>query len=147
MPISLMLVMMMSMAILLGSIVFLSFVLAPTVFQVLDARSEGSLLRAVFPRYYGLGVICSAISLLAASVLVVFESSVVIGVCILILLALIVISAYSIRLVPRINAARDNGPPSRFETLHRRSVILNAVNLFLSLGAFSLMVLSRTQSF
>lgn len=52
--------------------------------------------------------------------------------------AIIVLTFSSLRLVPLINAARDaatNGS-TRFEQLHRRSVVLNAATLLLVLVAF-----------
>ena len=40
----------------IGVMAFLSFVVAPTAFAVLEAPQAGDLVGAIFPRYYGLGV-------------------------------------------------------------------------------------------
>lgn len=52
-----------SVGVLLGSIIFLSLVLAPTVFQTLDVQAESRLLHNLFPRYYRLGLICCGLAL------------------------------------------------------------------------------------
>ena len=40
-----------------GSIIFFSAIIAPTVFKVLDEKSAGLFLRAFFPKYYIFGLI------------------------------------------------------------------------------------------
>lgn len=122
----------------LGSIVFLSFVLAPVVFQTLDAAAASRLLRALFPRYYRLGLLCCATGLGSAVLLASTHASIVTSGCAVLLAAMTVSTAYSLRLVPRINAARDSGLRARFEALHLRSVVLNAANLVLAVGALVL---------
>ncbi len=122
----------------LGSIVFLSFVLAPVVFQTLDAAAASRLLRAMFPRYYRLGLLCCATGLGSAVLLAATHASIVTSGCAVLLAAMTVSTAYSLRLVPRINAARDSGLQAQFETLHLRSVVLNGANLVLAVGALVL---------
>ena len=46
-----------------GSIIFLSFVMAPSVFGALDDVHAARFLRLIFPRYFKLGLGCSIISL------------------------------------------------------------------------------------
>jgi uncharacterized membrane protein len=48
-----------------GSILFFSFVVAPTAFRALDPQNAGLFIRGVFPRYYLFGIICGAITLAA----------------------------------------------------------------------------------
>lgn len=124
--------------ILIGSIVFLSFVLAPLIFQTLDAAAASRLLRALFPRYYRLGLLCSAIGLGTSVVLASMYPSAAAAGCAALLSGMVISIGYSLRLVPRINAARDNGSSALFEALHLRSVVLNGANLFLAIGALVL---------
>lgn len=52
-----------TMGVWVGSIVFFSFVQAPTVFRTLDAESAARLQRATFPHYYLLGIVCAALGI------------------------------------------------------------------------------------
>jgi len=47
----------------IGSIVFFSAVVAPTVFKTLDSDAAAKLQRAIFPRYYMLGLLCAMIGI------------------------------------------------------------------------------------
>jgi NAD/NADP transhydrogenase beta subunit len=47
-----------SLALWLGSLCFFSFVIAPTVFKVLEKSEAARLQNVLFPKYYLLGVIC-----------------------------------------------------------------------------------------
>ena len=123
---------------LIGGIVFLSFVLAPTVFKALDAGAASRLLRALFPRYYLFALICCALALVPALTLAFNEASLAAVGCVALIITIAAVSGYCLRLISRINAARDNGPSARFDALHRRSVILNGVNLGSALCAFAL---------
>ena len=59
----------MTLAIWIGSVVFFSFAVAPTVFRVLQPDDAARLQRAIFPKYYAAGIICAAIGLVCAGVL------------------------------------------------------------------------------
>ena len=48
-------------AILVGKIVFLSFIVAPVLAQTLEADSFARAVRMLFPRYYALGMVAAAI--------------------------------------------------------------------------------------
>jgi Domain of unknown function (DUF4149) len=116
-----------------GGIVFFTFVVAPLVFQVLGTEAGGRFVRALFPRYYLWNAILGAIALPAfvAGPLCFPEfRGIRIGIQAAILLTCILVMLYGGNsLVPAINQARDAGPSSqgRFERLHRRSVVLNAL--------------------
>ena len=58
-----------ALAISIGSIVFFSFFVAPTVFRVLKPEDAARLQRAVFPNYYLVGTVCAAIGFVAVAVL------------------------------------------------------------------------------
>lgn len=127
-----------SIGVLIGSIVFLSFVLAPLIFQTLDATAASRLLRALFPRYYRLGLLCCATGLGTAVLLATLHPTAAAAGCAVLLAGMTISTGYSLQLVPRINTARDSGENSLFKTLHLRSVILNGANLVFAIGALVL---------
>lgn len=115
----------------LGAMGFFSFVVAPTVFRVLDGEAAGRFLRTVFPRYYLFGAGCSLVLVTAALV------SPVAGVWVLgggLVLAGLAFA--SLALVPAINRARDAGASGarRFQRLHGLSVGLNVLALLVAVG-------------
>lgn len=132
-------------AVWLGSAVFLSFVNAPTAFSVLDEASAARLVRALFPRYYKLGIAAASVGLMGAAVATTTASesfSIWLATDCL-LAAIVATNGYALRLVPRINAARDNATEGeRFFRLHRRSVALNAVSLLMTVGALIAVLLA-----
>ena len=124
-----------SLAVVIGSIVFQSFIVAPSVFQQLDQGAARAFLRTLFPRFFrinaGAGVVASAALLgVGASdewpgaLIWTTIGALVIAVCMLISLAL----------VPSINAARDRGEAGAdtFASLHRVTVVLTLVALLLA---------------
>lgn len=123
-----------------GSIAFFSFGVAPIIFKVLSKESAASFVRTLFPRYYLWGATAAAIALPA---LVCGPMSYPelrgprIGVQAMFVLAGALVMLYcGNSLTPQINAARDGGPDTarRFDALHKRSVILNAIVLFIGIG-------------
>ena len=58
-----------ALAVWIGSIIFFSFVVAPTVFKVLKPEDAAKLQRAVFPRYYLVGMICAALGIVCVGLL------------------------------------------------------------------------------
>jgi len=58
-----------TLAVWIGSIVFLSFVQAPTVFRVLKPADAAALQRATFPKYYLLGIVCATVGIVCVAVL------------------------------------------------------------------------------
>jgi hypothetical protein len=123
-----------------GSVLFVSFGVAPIIFRVLEPEAAGRFVRALFPRYYAWGSIAGAVALPASvAVPLCFPElrGPWVGVQALAILAGTLIMLYAGNsLTPAINAARDEGPAGRsqFERLHRRSVRLNTVVLLLGLG-------------
>src|SRR5437867_9422451 len=59
-----------SLALWLGSIIFLSFVVAPTVFKVLKPEDAARLQRALFPKYYLVGGLCAGVGIVCVGWLV-----------------------------------------------------------------------------
>jgi hypothetical protein len=129
-----------ALAAMVGGIVFFSFIVAPLIFRVLGPESGGRFVRALFPRYYLWNAILGAIALpafIAGPLCFPEYRGFQVGVQAAILLGCTLIMLYGGNsLVPQINQARDAGPPfhERFERLHRRSVILNAVTMVGGIG-------------
>jgi hypothetical protein len=123
-----------------GSILFLTFGIAPVIFPVLGAEAGARFVRALFPRYYAWGATCGAIALPAyIGVPLAYPEyrGPIVAVEALAILACLLIMLYAGNsLTPAINAARDAGPAehARFERLHRRSVRLNGLVLVIGLA-------------
>lgn len=139
---TLFLIVLIALGIWFGSIVFLSFIMAPSVFGALDDIHAARFLRLIFPRYFKLGLGCSIITLLGLVALWLTSDGAVgawwfvaLGAAV----TMVVLTGSSLRLVPLINAARDSGAAgaARFQQLHRWSVALNAGTLVLALLALS----------
>jgi hypothetical protein len=115
-------------SILAGSMVFFSAVMAPLIFIKLDIETAGRFVRQVFPWYY------LAVILLAASGALFLVWGLPLNAS---LLALVAGSAMYCRqsLMPAINAYRDQSlagdqqATSTFERLHRRSEIINGLQI------------------
>lgn len=128
-------------AVWIGSIVFQSAIVAPTVFVNLDEGSARVFLRTLFPRLFVLGLLCGA--LMAASMLLVglasgwtATSATILGST----LVMLFLGGLSLRMVPHINAARDAGEAGKptFKRLHRTNVSMTMVVLLLGLAILSL---------
>ena len=111
-----------------GSIIFFSAIIAPTVFKALDEKNAGIFLRAFFPKYYIFGIILGFIALILGikAMSLILVSMVV---------AMILLSIISRLMIPVINNARDMGVDgeSRFKKLHTLSVFLNILTLVIGL--------------
>jgi uncharacterized membrane protein len=123
-----------------GGNLFLSFGVAPLIFRVLGAEMGARFVRALFPRYYAWGAISGAIALPAFLGVPLsypeYRGPMVAVQAFLILAGILIMLYAGNSLTPAINAARDAGPAeqARFERLHRRSVVLNAVVLLIGVG-------------
>ena len=115
-------------AVLLGSMVFFSFVMAPLIFIKLETAVAARFIRAVFPWYYLLTL------LLAGAVTpLLLADSLVLALC----MTGVALAALYLRiwLMPRLNRWRDKGKAgdraaqARFDAGHRWSVWINAAQL------------------
>lgn len=52
-------------AVWLGTLVFHSFIVAPTLFQALPTSTAGDVVARIFPTYYRIGYVCATIAVLA----------------------------------------------------------------------------------
>ncbi|HBW83131.1 MAG: hypothetical protein CMD92_06975 [Gammaproteobacteria bacterium] len=115
-------------ALLAGSMLFFSFVMAPLIFIKLDIDVAGKFVRAVFPWYYLLILVLAGLSALTLAALAPLNAA---------LMLLIAGSTAYCRqyLMPQINEHKDrsrageSGATEVFDKLHRRSEILNGLQL------------------
>ena len=108
----------------LGIMLFFSFVIAPVVFTTLDENNARKFIRRIFPFYYNVNLGVSFI------VLITFILSSKIGVDFYIILAITVLFATSnYLLMPFINKYRDEKQEKKFKYLHFLSVLINFVQM------------------
>ena len=114
-----------------GSIIFFSAIIAPTVFKVLDEKSAGLFLRAFFPKYYIFGLIMGLLSLVLIFLLSIPTNTMLLA----LLIVMIALTVTSKLMIPVINAARDMGEAGvpRFKKLHTMRVMLNVLTLIVGL--------------
>ena len=108
----------------LGIMIFFSFVIAPVVFTTLDENNARKFIRRIFPFYYNVNLGVSFI------VLITFILSSKIGVDFYIILAITVLFATSnYLLMPLINKYRDEKQEKKFKYSHFLSVLINFVQM------------------
>ena len=108
----------------LGIMLFFSFVIAPVVFTTLDENNARKFIRRIFPFYYNVNLGVSFI------VLITFILSSKIGVDLYIILAITVLFAISnYLLMPLINKYRDEKQEKKFKYSHFLSVLINFVQM------------------
>ena len=138
-----------SLVIWIGSIVFFSFVVAPTVFSVLPAQEiAGTVVSRSLGALHQIGLICGVI-LLAATFLGRFRQATALRV--LVGLMLLCTGFSQFRITPQMERIRATvGGPIRalppqdagrtiFDRLHRTSVVLEGIVLLAGIGAVALL--------
>ena len=111
-------------AMLLGIMLFFSFVIAPVVFTTLDEDNARKFIRRVFPFYYNVNLGISLIVLLTF----IFLSK--LGVDFYLILAISLLFAISnYLLMPLINKYRDQQQEKKFKYSHFVSVVINFVQM------------------
>jgi hypothetical protein len=104
----------------LGIMLFFSFVIAPVVFTTLDENNARKFIRRIFPFYYNVNLGISFIVLIAFILLS------KIGVDFYLILAITVLFATSnYLLMPLINKYRDEKQDKKFKYSHFLSVLIN----------------------
>ena len=108
----------------LGIMLFFSFVIAPVVFTTLDENNARKFIRRIFPFYYNVNLGISII------VLITFILLSKIGVDFYLILAITVLFATSnYLLMPLINKYRDEKQEKKFKYSHFLSVLINFVQM------------------
>ena len=111
-------------AIILGAMIFFSFVVAPTTFKLLDEENSKKFIRGIFPFYYLLNLTFSFV----ASILFFLNQN--LSTDFLLMVTVSVLFAISnFILMPLINKFRDNNEDKKFKILHFISVIINFIQL------------------
>ena len=111
-------------AISLGMMLFFSFVIAPIIFKVLNAKNAGKFVRKIFPHYYLINLVILSVVVL----LLLYISSV--NLDFYITLIITILFAFSLFvLMPSINKFKDNEEERKFKYSHTLSVIVNFIQI------------------
>ena len=108
----------------LGIMLFFSFVIAPVVFTTLNDENARKFIRRIFPFYYNVNLVISFIVLLTFFFLSKFGTEFILILTITILFA---ISNYY--LMPLINKYRDEKQNKKFKYSHFISVLINFIQM------------------
>ena len=111
-------------AMILGIMLFFSFVIAPVVFTTLDEDNARKFIRRIFPFYYNVNLAISFVVLLTF----LFLSKVGVDFY-LILLITILFATSNYLLMPLINKYRDEKQDKKFKYSHFISVVINFVQM------------------
>ena len=111
-------------AMILGIMLFFSFVIAPVVFTSLDEDNARKFIRRIFPFYYNVNLAISFIVLL----LFLFLSKLGVDFY-LILLITILFAISNYLLMPLINKYRDEKQDKKFKYSHFISVVINFIQM------------------
>ena len=113
-------------SVVLGIMLFFSFVVAPITFKSLNEENARVFIRKIFPYYYNINLtIC-----LLATLCFVFISTYSLNFY-FILLTTILFGISSFIFMPLINKFRDNKEDKKFKYLHLMTVIINFVQIIL----------------
>ena len=113
-------------SIILGIMLFFSFVVAPVVFTTLDEENARKFIRRIFPYYYNVNLGISFIVLL----ILLFTSNFEIKFYLILVVAILfAISNYL--LMPMINKFRDENQNKKFKYSHSISVIFNFIQILI----------------
>ena len=119
-------------AVLLGVMLFFSFIVAPSTFRFLNEEYAKKFIRGIFPLYYLVNLGISVIALLMISYLgnFNFKFYLILSVCILFFIS-------NFLLMPLINKFKDNGKEKYFKISHFISVLINFMQIiFLTIVLF-----------
>ena len=111
-------------AMILGIMLFFSFLIAPVVFTTLDEDNARKFIRRIFPFYYNVNLAISFVVLLTF----LFLSKLGIDFY-LILLITILFATSNYLLMPLINKYRDEKQDKKFKYSHFISVVINFVQM------------------
>ena len=113
-------------SIVLGVMLFFSFVVAPVTFTSLNEENARKFIRKIFPYYYSVNLFISLLILLIFIILRKFSLDFYFILIISILFAL-----SNFLLMPLINKYRDNKEDKKFKYSHLISVVINFLQMIL----------------
>ena len=111
-------------SIILGIMLFFSFVVAPVTFTALDEENARKFIRKIFPYYYTVNLTISVLVLILFIILKIFSLDFYL---ILSVAALFAVSNFI--LMPLINKYRDEKQDNKFKYSHFISVVINFMQM------------------
>ena len=113
-------------SIILGIMLFFSFVIAPVTFTALNEENARKLIRKIFPYYYNVNLVISLLVLIFYVFLKIFSLNFY-----LILSVAVLFAVSNFVLMPLINKFRDEKQDKKFKQSHFVSVVINFVQMIL----------------
>ena len=111
-------------SIILGIMLFFSFIVAPVTFTTLDEKNARKFIRKIFPYYYIVNFVISF------SVLILFIYMKIFSLNFYLMLVITLLFALSnFLLMPLINKFRDNNQEKKFKFSHLISVLINFLQM------------------
>ena len=111
-------------SIILGIMLFFSFVVAPVTFTALNEENSRKFIRKIFPYYYTVNLIISVLVLILFVILKIFSLDFY-----LILSVAVLFAVSNFVLMPMINKFRDERQDKKFKQSHFISVVINFVQM------------------
>ena len=113
-------------SIILGIMLFFSFVVAPVTFSALNEENARKFIRKIFPYYYNVNLAVSILVLILFIILKIFSLNFY-----LILSVAVLFAVSNFVLMPMINKFRDEKQDKKFKQSHFVSVVINFVQIIL----------------
>ena len=113
-------------SIILGIMLFFSFIIAPVTFTALNEENARKLIRKIFPYYYNVNLVISLLVLIFYVFLKIFSLNFY-----LILSVAVLFAVSNFVLMPLINKFRDEKQDKKFKQSHFVSVVINFVQIIL----------------
>ena len=111
-------------SIILGIMLFFSFVVAPITFTVLNEESSRKFIRKIFPYYYNVNLVISFLVLIFFVIQKTFSLNFY-----LILTVAILFALSNFILMPLINKYKDENQDKKFKYSHFISVVINFIQM------------------
>ena len=111
-------------SIILGIMLFFSFVVAPVTFTALDEENARKFIRKIFPYYYTVNLAISILVLICFIILKIFSLDFY-----LILSIAVLFAVSNFLLMPLINKYRDENQGKKFKYSHFISVLINFIQM------------------
>ena len=111
-------------AMILGIMLFFSFVIAPVVFTTLDEENARKFIRRIFPFYYNVNLVISLIILIIFFIL----SNIGIDFYLILVISILFVTSNYL-LMPLINKYRDEKKNKKFKYTHLLSVVINSIQM------------------
>ena len=111
-------------SIILGIMLFFSFVVAPVTFTALNEENARKFIRKIFPYYYNVNLAISVLVLICFIILKIFSLDFY-----LILSVAVLFAVSNFILMPLINKYRDEKQDNKFKYSHLISVVINFVQM------------------